>query len=70
MVQRLHSAFCILNWHADVQRQFSVGYWLFDAIDHDDVDRTSLRVELEPELFLQRREERWRVRDRPAADRR
>ena len=34
-----------------------VGDGLFDAIDHNDVHGPALRIELEPELFLQRREQ-------------
>jgi hypothetical protein len=30
----------------------------FDVIDHEHVDRTALRLEFQPELFLNRREQR------------
>src|SRR5262245_51295489 len=34
---------------------------LFRRVDHQDVDRCPTCVELQPKLFLQRRDERWLV---------
>src|SRR5262245_55608831 len=45
-------------------RQESISVWSgsFDAIDHENVDGPSLRIQLEPELLLQRGEDRRTVR--------
>ncbi len=46
----------MLTRHA-LRRVRSVGHRLLDAVDHPDLDRPLGRIELEPELFLNRGEE-------------
>jgi hypothetical protein len=47
-----------------VSRRILVGCRLLHVVDDEDIDRTSLRIEFEAELLLQRCKNRWTGVDR------